>query len=397
MRLKSPTGFALWMGLRYVHSRNRGVGRLINWVSLVGLVLGIALLTVVVAVQNGLAQQSEQWIVDSVPHAIVPAKSVTPSFTSRLQAMEEVESVEPFVELYAFITIGRLTSQVVVYGVDSLAEYLQPSSRRSLEALTEDTPFIGIINDASYWYLRNNETFSLIFPVSTSRGVISKSATFRTVRSHTVLRSVPGESSMVVFVRVGDLVQLGVLGSNQIDQRITLMDPWRADFLFSDDPAVRTWSQKYRDYFRAINMEKSILFVLLTFVIALACLNIVSGQAMLINSKKTDIAILRTMGAEPKLLRLAFAIHGILIAIVGIVIGLVVGICISGSIVDFLQLLVDWRVIDGFEISGLHPFVQTGDILLTLTVSFTIACLAAIRPLSLVLRTNPIDALHSPA
>lgn len=397
IQLKTSINLAIWIGLRYLRTRNVGRSRLINWVSFVGLLLGIALLIVVLSVQNGLHRQAEQLVVGAAPHAVLHADFATSPTIAELEGMEGVIGVEPFVELYALLMMRGISQGVVVYGVDSLEQHLKlpiPNTSRMADVDGDRSSLDALIHGSWMPSAIAPSTFSLTFPVVKAGGVVPKSGNFQLAGYSDDF--VPGEQLQLVTVRVADLLQLGVLGPNQIAQRITLSDPWQADSLLAGIDGVRTWSQDYAEFFGAINMEKSILFVMLTFVIGLASLNIVSGQAMLINSKKSDIAILRTMGAEPRVIELAFALHGFLIAIGGILVGLVLGILISGQIMHFLQLLIDWRVIGSFQLLDMHPFLQPWDIFLTLVVAFAIVCIGVLRPLSLVLRTNPIDALHNP-
>lgn len=359
--------------------------------------LGIALLIVVLSVQNGLHRQAEELIVDAAPHAVLRSDSATPAVIAELQKIEGVVSVEPFVELHALFSNRGVTRGVVVHGVESLQDHiLVPNSTPTNQSfISGEQPTMEALTHGS-WMLTplTPRNFSLTFPVVTTGGVVTKSGNFRLVGFSG--NYVPGGQHPLVVVRISDLLQIGVLGSNQVAQRITLADPWQADILLGEVDGVRTWSQDYAEFFGAINMEKSILFVMLTFVIGLASLNIVSGQAMLINSKKSDIAILRTMGTKPSVIKLAFAAHGFLIAIAGILVGLALGIFLSGSIMHFLQLLIDWEVIGGFQLFDLSPFLQPWDVFLTLVVAIAIACVGVLRPLALVLRTNPIDALHNP-
>ena len=381
---------ALWMGLRYVRSHQRQASRIINWVSFLGLVLGIALLIVVLAVQNGLSKLTEDWVVDSVPHAILPFHFVTPEIVSDLQSTDGILMVQPFVERYALLTMDGQTQGVVVYGVDSLESYFEGGMSRPLDTETR----VGLL--PSFGFGTTEEKFKLTFPISGSAGVTSKSSVFSIAPTNIDL-FVPGEQFGLVIVRLDDLQKIGVLEPNQVDLRITVEDPWRIESVLANFPNTISWSEEYRDYFNAVGMEKTILFVLLTFVIALASFNIVSGQAMLINSKRADIAIMQTVGAKLSTLRVAFACHGLLVVVSGILVGLLVGIGISGGIGHLFALFMEWSLMEEFDFSELRPFVKWPDLVLTLVTSLIVACLGVFRPLVLMLRIDPIEALHSPA
>lgn len=390
---KSKIGLALWMGLRYVRSRNRTVSRSINWVSFGGIVLGISLLLVVVAVQNGLSRNAEQGILKVVPHVVLPYESVSASEIDALRQSNNVVRVERFAELYALLMVEGYEVSVVVHAVDSSEEFETLATPHS----TFDQQDNAALNPYSVpvGSLASGDSFALTFPV-VAQDLLHAERTWFRWTADTSGNS--GVSFPLVVVYIEDLIRQGVLETEQADWRVTLRNPWEADVMFSDSPSALTWTQAHAELFSAIGLEKTIIFVLLTFVIALASLNIVSGQAMLINSKKTDIAILRTLGADRLLLNLAFAMHGLIIVVAGIVVGVCLGTLICGIFEGLLDLML--RVFassqDFGSLHGIDPFLLPKDIALTVAVSFTIACLGVLRPLALVLKANPIDALHSP-
>ena len=394
MRPRSKIGLALWMGLRYVRSRNRGVGRSINWVSFGGIVLGITLLLVVLAVQNGLFRDAEKKILNVVPHVIIPDSSVSASFIESLRESSDVISVERFAELYALLTVDGYSVSVVVHAVDSQDQF----EALTYGHVTNYSEVSAALNPHSIplGSLASGERFGITFPVATEERVSVERRWFRWTADVT---SNSGLGFPLVVVYVSDLIRQGVLHSDHVDWRVTLKNPWEANSLFADVPGALTWAQVHAEYFRALGLERTITFVLLTFVIALASLNIVSGQAMLINSKKTDIAILRTLGADRALLNLAFAMHGLIIVITGIAVGVFAGVLISGSFGYLLNMFLSVfaSTLDAGAIHGVSPFLSLGDVIITVAVSFTIACLGVLRPLGLVLKSNPVAALHSPA
>ncbi len=394
MRPKSKLGLALWMGLRYVRSRNRGVSRSINWVSFGGIVLGITLLLVVVAVQNGLFRDAERRVLDVVPHVTVPSESASPGYIKSLRESNRVVSVVRFAQLSALLTVEGYTTSVVVYAVDSSTEFDAMTSRHS-RAQQENGAALNP-HSIPLGSIVSGESFGLTFPVVIDNGLKVERRWFRWTADVT---NNAGLEFPLVVVHVSDLVQSGVLDPDQIDWRVTLNNPWEADAMFADIPRALTWSQVHAEYFRALGLEKTITFVLLTFVIALASLNIVSGQAMLINSKKTDIAILRTLGADRMVLNLAFAMHGLIIVVAGISVGVLVGMAITETF-EYMRdtfFSVFRPTLDVGSLRSVSPFLRTSDVVTTVSVSFAIACLGVLRPLALVLKTNPIDALHSPA
>lgn len=391
---KSKFGLALWMGMRYVRSRNRGVSRSINWVSFGGIVLGITLLLVVLAVQNGLFRDAERNILSVVPHVTLPSASVSTSFIESLRESHDIVSVEKFAELYALLTVDGYSRSVVVHAVGSQSQF----EALTIGHISNDSNDSAAINPRSIplGSLGSGESFGMTFPVATDGGVSVERRWFRWTAD---VSSNSGFGFPLVVVHVADLIRQGVLHPDHAEWRVTLRNPWDADSMFAEIPDALTWTQVHAEYFRALGLERTITFVLLTFVIALASLNIVSGQAMLINSKKTDIAILRTLGADRTVLNLAFAMHGLIIVVAGIALGVLAGVLISRSFGHLLNMFLSIfaSTLDVGAIHGVKPFLGLGDVAITVAVSFTIACLGVLRPLGLVLKSNPIDALHSPA
>lgn len=356
--------------------------------------LGITLLLVVVAVQNGLFRDAEKRILDVVPHVVLPQQSVPKETIESLRESNKVLRVERFAELYALMSVEGYTVSVVVHAVDSSAEIEASTIRHNWDYETDNAAIDrGSIPLGS---LSSGGLFRLTFPLATTGGATAQQTWFRWTADTS---GNSGVAFPLVVVHVDDLIRKEVLVPDQIDWRITLRNPWEADAMFSDFAGALTWTHVHAEYFRALSMEKTILFVMLTFVIALASLNIVSGQAMLINSKKTDIAILRTLGADGLLLNLAFAMHGLIIVVAGIVVGVLAGVLIGDTFEHLLRFLMTIFPVSP-EVGVLYavqPFLRPTDLIATVTVSFTIACLGVLRPLALVLKTNPIDALHSPA
>ena len=173
-----------------------------------------------------------------------------------------------------------------------------------------------------------------------------------------------------------------------------------ADLRASVPPGWRltTWMDGYGELFRAVGLEKTLMFVSLALVVAIAAFNIVSGQTMLVNDKRGDIAMLATMGASRRLLVGVFFLQGFSVAVLGVMVGLAVGIVVAANanaVVTFFEGLVGASVIEGTYFDRIHSHLVWPDIFAIVGVSLGLSLVAVLRPAFKAAAENPVDALHA--
>ena len=160
---------------------------------------------------------------------------------------------------------------------------------------------------------------------------------------------------------------------------------------------VETWSETYGEFFRAVALEKSLMFLVLLMVVAVASFNIVSGQLMVVSQKQSDIAILRTMGARAGLVRRVFVLQGVFIASIGILGGLLLGVLAAlnvAALVRWLASVTSYQLLEGTYFAELPSDVQWSDLLVIAGMSWTLCVLAAWLPARRAANLNPVEALH---
>ncbi len=160
---------------------------------------------------------------------------------------------------------------------------------------------------------------------------------------------------------------------------------------------ITDWRSNYGELFRAVRLEKSMMFMLLVLIVAIAAFNIVSAQTMLVNEKRTDIAILRTMGASEGLILRLVLVQGILVALGGIGFGLLLGLLLANHVtetVSLLESLIGARLLDGSYFDTVPSVVLPSDIALIAAVSFVFCLLSALHPARRAAALNPAEALH---
>jgi lipoprotein-releasing system permease protein len=208
--------------------------------------------------------------------------------------------------------------------------------------------------------------------------------------------------SLVVVDRadlaVADLASIGRSGI-----RLVLTDPLLADSVAGDivrkAPGlnVSSWADSYGELFQAVRLEKLMMFLILLMVVAVATFNIVSGQMMVVADKRPDIAILRTMGAEARTIRLTFLFQGVLISGVGILAGLVLGVLVAYRISDIVAWMKAWfgfGLLDGTYFVEVPVLVLASDLLAIACLSGVLCLLSAWLPARRAALMNPVDGLH---
>jgi len=162
---------------------------------------------------------------------------------------------------------------------------------------------------------------------------------------------------------------------------------------------VRDWTQSHANFFRAVAIEKRVMFIILTLIVAVAAFNIVSAQVMVVTDKQADIAILRTLGAAPASIMAIFVVQGALIGIIGTAIGVLCGVLLAlniGTVVPFIERMLSVQFLDKsvYYISDLPSDLQRGDVVTIAGIALLLALIATLYPAWKAARVNPAEALR---
>ncbi len=165
------------------------------------------------------------------------------------------------------------------------------------------------------------------------------------------------------------------------------------------DVDVRDWTRSHANFFRAVQIEKRVMFIILTLIIAVAAFNIVSAQVMTVTDKQADIAILRTLGASPRSILTIFVIQGALIGLIGTAIGVIGGVLLAlniGVVVPAIERTFGIQFLDKsvYYISELPSDLQRGDVITIAAIALVLALLATLYPAWRAARVNPAEALR---
>ncbi|MDE0190325.1 MAG: ABC transporter permease [Gammaproteobacteria bacterium] len=394
---------ALWIARRYLLARGHGYATFINWVSFVGLVLGVLILTVVLGIMNGFDREMTGRILSAVPHGFFQHRGDPP--IAELQDIDGVSSVTRLFQAEAMATRYGGVAFIGLAAVDSADAHRLPRilSGQALENLVS-TPGSIVLGAALAGDLRLavGDTVRLMIPVASSGGVRARIERF-TLAGTFELRAQP--DAALAVARREDIIERGLADAGADGWRLQLTDPLDAPRLAERIGAVlgpgvpvRFWTDEYGELFRAVAIEKAIMFALLALIVAIASLNIVSGQAMLVNDKRGDIAMLATMGASRRLLVGVFFLQGFGVAVLGVAVGLALGIAVAANanaVVSFFEGLVGASVIEGTYFDRIHSHLVWPDILAIVGVSLGLSLAAVLRPAFKAAAENPAEALHA--
>jgi lipoprotein-releasing system permease protein len=210
----------------------------------------------------------------------------------------------------------------------------------------------------------------------------------------------------LALVHLSDAQRLGRMGEGVTGVRLKLVDLWQAWPVARDLSdqmqgyyRVRDWSRDNANFFRALKMEKTVMFILLSLVIAIAAFNLVSSLVMLVQDKQSDIAILRTLGMSPAGILRVFIVQGLVIGVVGIGVGIIGGVLLASNlshVVAFVEKLVGAELMpsDVYYISGVPTVVIPSDVAMVAVVAFVLCLLATLYPAWRASRTDPATALR---
>jgi len=403
---------------RYLRSAHRrGFVSFVALMSVLGLTLGVATLIVVLSVMNGFERELRSRILSVTSHATLAGLDGTLSDWQSVQRQTlrqpGVQAAAPYIEEQAMLANGSRLAGATVRGVlpaeerraTGLAQHVTAGRLEDLQAGGYNTILGSAL--ARELNVRVGDAVVLIAPqgTATPTGVVPRMRRFRVVGLF--------ESGMYEFdrglalVHLTDAARLFRLGARVTGIRLALQDPLRAPStvrrialaLGGAGFYVSDWTRNHANFFRSIEITKSMMFVILLMIVAVAAFNIVATLVMIVKEKQTDIAILRTLGAGPPNVLTMFALQGVMIGLAGTLLGAALGTVLSDnlqSLVGGLERLLGTQFLDArvYYMSELPAYVEALDVVRVCGVALVLCALATIYPAWRAARTAPAEALR---
>ncbi len=405
MSLPIAGATSLWIGWRYLASRGRAFVSLITWVSVFGLGLGVAVLVVVISVMNGFDEELHRRILGTVPHVVlVPPTATTDA--GDLSRYASVGQAFRFFEAQGMVARSSGVEAVAVYGVDAPGLVAMDTVARamtsgSVDSLRNGGALVMGAPLAMHLGLAIGDPVTLVLSTPTNDTVVPRLERFTLSGTFEIGAEL---DYGLVLVGLDDMLRRGLASSGRLGVRLKLAEPANIDAavaalagIVPTGWQVTDWRSNYGELFRAVRLEKSMMFMLLVLIVAIAAFNIVSAQTMLVNEKRSDIAILRTMGASQGLILRLVLVQGVLVALAGIGFGLVLGLVLAHHVtqtVALLESLIGARLLDGTYFDKVPSLVLAPDIVVIAAVSFLFCLISALHPARRAAALNPAEALH---
>jgi lipoprotein-releasing system permease protein len=410
--------YELFIGLRYTRAKRRNhFISFISLISMLGIALGVAALITVLSVMNGFQKEVRARILSVVAHVQVTGSGGELTQWQRVaeaaRRNPEVIAAAPYVNGQAMLVNEGAARGTLVRGIDPalearVAEVGTRMVAGRLDALQAGE--FGIVLGADL--ARGLRVFpgdrvTVIAPqgLVTPAGVVPRLKQFRVVGLFEVGHY--EYDSGLALMHLADAQRLYQLGDEVSGVRLKLADLFEARRVARElyreiggEILISDWTRSHANFFRAVEIEKTMMFIILMLIVAVAAFNVVSTLVMVVTDKQADIAILRTLGATPRSIMQVFMVQGVVIGVLGTVLGVAGGVALALNIdvvVPFLERLLKIQFLskEVYFISELPSDLHAADVItITAVAALVLALVATIYPSWRASRVRPAEALR---
>ena len=412
--------YELALGWRYTRAgratRRNGFISFISGVSMLGIALGVAALIIVLSVMNGFQKDVRDRMLSVVSHIEIFAPNGAALVDANKTMAEarlnpQVIGAAPFISTQALLARGEDMKGTLVRGIDPAHE----DEVTDLAVALKDTVLAKLVPGefgvvlgselARSLGVRQGDLVTLIAP----GGQVTPAGVVPRLKQVTVVGTFDSGhfeyDSALLMMHMDDAARIFRL-EGPTGVRLRLKDLHQAPAVtqqlaqtLSGDLLIRDWTQQNKTWFAAVQLEKRMMFIILTLIVAVAAFNLVSTLVMTVTDKRADIAILRTLGASPKSIMGIFVVQGAMVGVIGTLAGLLLGLGIAYNIdviVPALERLFRASFLpkDIYLISSMPSDPQSSDIMPIAIISLVLSFLATLYPSWRASRVNPAEALR---
>ena len=408
--------YEAFVGLRYVQAKRRNhFISFITLTSVFGVAVGVMVMITVLSVMNGFRSEMTARTLAMVAHAtVIDREGVINNWeviAREIESHPDITGVAPYLQEEGMLTHNKRVHGTLIRGVIPEQEIkisdiadkmvmgdfneLQPGSygivigremSRSLGVLTGDllTLVAPQINLTPAGVLPRLKRFTVVGIFEVGLHDFDNNLALINLEDAEKLYRTEGPSGLT-------LKTVDVMRAPQISRDVMLQIPGRY--------GVIDWSQRNRNFFRALKTEKVVMFIILTLIVAVAAFNIISTLIMVVTDKRSDIAVLRTMGASPRSIMKIFMIQGVVIGVLGVFLGDALGIWLSGSLPEIVKYIedlfnLDLLPCDVYYVCELPTDMHLLDVLNVSIAAFILCFFATIYPALRAAHTHPAEALR---
>ena len=404
----------LFIGLRYTRSKRReGFVSFISGFSLFAMALGVMALIVVLSVMNGFDAEIKQRLLRVVPH--ITAESPEPISVQQIHDLEQrlladdskVAAVVPMVQNYAMLSHGTEQTGVMVQGIDTtwptaqlVKDYMVAGHIEQLEPGEFGIVLGSQVARRLGLFVGDRVQLTLPDVNITPAGIFPRLKRFVVVGVFKVGAQIDASAG---FIHHQDARKLLRLGDRYQGVQLQMHNAYDADQWILNQPTSdwrwHSWSEKMGTLFQAMRMEKMVVSLLLSVIIAVAAFNIVASLVLMVADKRKDIAVVRALGASSAMVTKIFVVQGMAVGIMGILLGTVLGLLLAYSIGDLVaafEILTGLYLFDPsvYLISALPSKILFADVATVIGCAMVISLLATLYPAWRAGQVLPAEALR---
>ncbi len=409
--------FEYWIGSRYVRSRSKNsFVSLISAISMLGIAIAVMVLIVVMSVVNGFERELKDRLLAMTAHASIEGTDGQLMNADELIAIarnnSRVSAAAPYVDGQALLVFEKQISGAELRGIDPQMEDavsgiggVMQSGELAELANGEFNIVLGIeLANAMQVGVGDKVTVTLAEGRVTPAGIMPRTKRFTVSGIYRV--GMYEFDRRLAFINIGDAQKLYRMRDSVSGVRLAVTEIYEAPAIVREVALengklvlVSDWTRRHVNFFRSIQITKSILFVILMMVIAVAAFNIVSTLVMVVKDKQSDIAILRTIGARPMSILKIFMTQGSIVGIAGTLAGVGLGMLLAlnlEAIIGFFESAfgIKFLAADVYFISDLPSDLQYADVVLVAVIALVLALVSTLYPAWVAARTAPAEALR---
>ncbi len=410
--------FELQLGLRYTRAKRRnGFISFISFSSIAGIALGVMALIVVMSIMNGFQHELRERILSLTAHIEITGYQKRlhdwQSVAQQVQGAPHVLAAAPVIEEQAMLTHGKVVKGVIVRGVDprlepGVSKLAQDMVQGRLENLSQQRYGILLGRDlAEALGVSVGDKVTLIAPQASATivGVLPRFKRMTVVGIFSV--GMYEYDAGLAVVNIQDAAKIYRYPKDTVSALVLRLDDLFAVQAVREALAQRLsetlymvdWTQRHTNFFRAVQMEKRMMFIVLALIIMVAAFNIVSMMVMVVTDKQSDIAVLKTLGATPGQIQWIFMIQGLIIGLSGTLIGVVLGVVLALNldvVVPFIEQLFGFHFFppDVYYISEVPSRLAWADVEAVALLAFVLTLVATLYPAWRAAHVQPVEALR---
>ena len=400
---------SLELGARYALTRRSAIS-FISFVAVAGLALSVAVLVVVVSVINGMERELKERVFGMLPHLTLYGREALqpdPGAIVSLEALSDVEGAVPLIQQAGLAAVSDRVTGVLITGIDErysavsdLDQYLE-AEQSSLEPGAFEV-FLGA-GVARTLGVGIGDRVSLVLPSATvtPAGLFPRQKRFL-VRG--IVRSRSEIDTRAVYIQEADARRFLRLGNLVHGYQLRVADLFGADLVAREALSVladsnlfpRSWMRTHGTLYHAIGVQKTTMFVLLSFLVGVAAFNLVSTLVMVVDQRRSDVAILRTLGSDSRTVVWAFLLLGTTLGLIGIAAGVLSGVLISLALPHVYLWLTDTLAVDlmsQYFVNYLPVEVRLTDLLGISVTALVLSMLSTLYPAWRAVRLKASEVL----